>query len=493
MLLTPGLPVREICTNTCSKAKNGVCEEGRAGKVHVNAPYLMAYCDLGTDCDDCGPWKTTATKVPWEDPSVAGPVRFLQSKDVQIRVKPAAVPSAINFTFAYTDPKADYDVSYHMDVSGGVEAGITAIAYKILSGRCKKADGSQALFVDVGANFGWFAILAARLGCKVIAFEPVPMFRSFFEYSVHLNDLTSLIDVRARVVSHETGKKMKMVVPARGIWGTAGIDGLNIDRAIASSKDEIEVPSVRLEDEVKQDALLLKIDVEGWEWAVVKGADQFLKNFNVENVIMEYSPGVPERHFRWDDMAATPAMLVDLIQKYGYRIGHIGDAGKHHSGGWDSPLPALREVSMDNLKYDVNDIKLWKEGKMACPTPMELSKFPMWVLCGGVPEGLNPRSLRAEIGHNTNVWAAKGAGLGDGLLKLEGLSGILDPKDPVNKYFQTNKDNFGMGSRPCSHLDPAVQVKHRCKCNKADACGEEEKAVTKAAEEGKIANNYVLP
>lgn len=55
--------------------------------------------------------------------------------------------------------------------------------------------------------------------------------------------------------------------------------------------------------------------------------------------------GVPERHFRWDDMAATPAMLVDLIQKYGYRIGHIGDAGKHHSGGWDAPLPALREVS----------------------------------------------------------------------------------------------------------------------------------------------------
>lgn len=37
-------------------------------------------------------------------------------------------------------------------------------------------------------------------------------------------------------VSHETGKSMKMVVPARGIWGTAGIDGLNIDRAIASKK-----------------------------------------------------------------------------------------------------------------------------------------------------------------------------------------------------------------------------------------------------------------
>lgn len=33
-------------------------------------------------------------------------------------------------------------------------------------------------------------------------------------------------------VSHETGKTMKMVVPSHGIWGTAGIDGMNIDPAI---------------------------------------------------------------------------------------------------------------------------------------------------------------------------------------------------------------------------------------------------------------------
>lgn len=40
---------------------------------------------------------------------------------------------------------------------------------------------------------------------RVIAYEPVPMFRAFFEYSVHLNDLTSLIDVRAVVVRGAEG------------------------------------------------------------------------------------------------------------------------------------------------------------------------------------------------------------------------------------------------------------------------------------------------
>lgn len=33
-------------------------------------------------------------------------------------------------------------------------------------------------------------------------------------------------------VSHERGKTMDMVVPSQGIWGTAGIGGLNIDPAI---------------------------------------------------------------------------------------------------------------------------------------------------------------------------------------------------------------------------------------------------------------------
>lgn len=53
---------------------------------------------------------------------------------------------------------------------------------------------------------------------------------------------------------------------------------------------------------------------------------------------------MPERHFRWDAMLATPTMLVDLVQQHGYRIGHIGDAGKHMVAGWSAPLAKLREV-----------------------------------------------------------------------------------------------------------------------------------------------------
>jgi hypothetical protein len=39
--------------------------------------------------------------------------------------------------------------------------------------------------------------------------------------------------------------------------------------------------------------------------------------------------------------------------------------------------------------------------------------------------------LRSVIGHNTNIWAAKGE---SGLLKLKGVVGMMDPNDPVEKY-----------------------------------------------------------
>ena len=41
------------------------------------------------------------------------------------------------------------------------------------------------------------------------------------------------------------------------------------------------------------------MDVEGWEWSVMQGAAGLLKgSHNIENVIMEYSPGGSESQGR---------------------------------------------------------------------------------------------------------------------------------------------------------------------------------------------------
>jgi FkbM family methyltransferase len=69
---------------------------------------------------------------------------------------------------------------------------------------------------------------------------------------------------------------------------------------MTGTTEEILVPSLTLNNVIKEDLLLLKVDVEGWEWSVMKGAEELLRNLNVENIIMEYSPGSSElRRVSW--------------------------------------------------------------------------------------------------------------------------------------------------------------------------------------------------
>ncbi len=52
-----------------------------------------------------------------------------------------------------------------------------------------------------------------------------------------------------------------VVVPQRGIWGTAGVNGMNIDKAIDNEGEylRIESEAERLDDVVKENAALLKV------------------------------------------------------------------------------------------------------------------------------------------------------------------------------------------------------------------------------------------
>ncbi len=177
--------------------------------------------------------------------------------------------------------------------------------------------------------------------------------------------------------------------------------------------------------------------------------------------------GVPERNFKYDDVIATVQMLVDLVRvcsvsvggrskthtspplnstlpllsipscyslhpKHGagYKIGHIEE--KSEGKDFDSDPQPLAEVTPQNLKYDMHDALLHKNGSLGCPIPIELEK--LWQRCGGIPEQLNPRSMRSNLGHNTNLWASKPSSPGN-LLKLQGTVGILKLTDAKDTYF----------------------------------------------------------
>jgi len=140
-------------------------------------------------------------------------------------------------------------------------------------------DGSVA--VDVGASFGLFSYHLARLVGRsgtVYSFEPHPMNRVVLE---KLAKARSSVRFRPVAVSDEPGSAQLQVPVFAGRHVTAQsslahgfgeLEGVQVET--------VSVPTVRLDDELGgRQVDFIKIDVEGHEIAVLKGAAAMLRKY----------------------------------------------------------------------------------------------------------------------------------------------------------------------------------------------------------------------
>lgn len=123
--------------------------------------------------------------------------------------------------------------------------------------------------LDIGADVGEFAIAMLASSRSVIAFEPRP---------AQARDLAAMFDavgaavrVEAVALSDQPGVTTMRVVESDP--GRSTIDAANaLTDADADGVQSVEVPVKRLDDLHLDDVGLVKIDVEGHELAVLRGA-----------------------------------------------------------------------------------------------------------------------------------------------------------------------------------------------------------------------------
>ncbi len=140
------------------------------------------------------------------------------------------------------------------------------------------------LFVDVGANVGIFSVLASAVsGARTLAFEPVPeSCRSLLD-NLRLNDVESRVELRRAAVGATSDK-----VRFRSDQDTNN----RVLENPADSASSIEVEMVTLDQELDQRSpVMVKIDVEGWEHEVLKGAARTLRNPTLLAVVLELFGG----------------------------------------------------------------------------------------------------------------------------------------------------------------------------------------------------------
>lgn len=170
-------------------------------------------------------------------------------------------------------------------------------------------------FIDIGANTGLFALLAARndFSRRVLAFEPAAAIHAMLVANVRANGLSNLTAERL-ALSDRSGPVSFYVTRTGG--------GIPLDSSLVwgfrDNVEEVRVAAVTLDGYLAEHDFwpvdLLKIDVESAEMAVLRGARETLR---------QHRPAIICEILRRADTAG----LHELLHPLGYRYYHLTPGG----------------------------------------------------------------------------------------------------------------------------------------------------------------------
>lgn len=247
-----------------------------------------------------------------------GSVEFARAQSVRQRAAPAVqvVPTVEGFR-AHLDP-ADHAIGYALARSGSYEPAVSATVRALLR--------PGATFVDVGANIGWFSLLAASVvgpEGRVIAIEPNPRNVSLLELAAadngyhNIQAFTVALAEGPGAVALETDGSNGRVIPITG----------PPDRPVGAS---YVVGAEALDDVLAragaQHVDMMKMDVEGAEPMVLRGARRTLAESRPV-LVTEFHP-VALDSSPWGSARGYLAQL----REHGYRLSIIGEDALGPSG-----------------------------------------------------------------------------------------------------------------------------------------------------------------
>jgi FkbM family methyltransferase len=196
-------------------------------------------------------------------------------------------------------------------------------------------------FIDIGANVGYFSLLAAGLvgrGGTVIAVEPIPRTFDLLRTNIALNGFSQVRAERVAVGAASGVMELSLPpaqahqdylvtgVPMPG-WSTLAVPCTTLDAAFATW-------GVARVD-------LLKLDIEGGEPQAIRGGGAVLASGRVRALVCEFSgPHLAQA-------GTTPAALAGELAALGFRHVRLGRRGRL----LPAPVPEMRGDRDYNLVF----------------------------------------------------------------------------------------------------------------------------------------------
>lgn len=138
--------------------------------------------------------------------------------------------------------------------------------------------GEQGTFIDVGANVGWYSILAAHAGADVYSFEPIPRTYERLCNNVKLNALSKINTFNIGIGDNVGTEIFYFNQRASGASSRVNLEYLSdgLEQEIKCGIDSLD--HILLKENVRK-IDLIKCDVEGGELFVFRGAINIIQSF----------------------------------------------------------------------------------------------------------------------------------------------------------------------------------------------------------------------
>ena len=203
---------------------------------------------------------------------------------------------------------ADQSVSAHIIEAGEWEPRVVHVLRKYLT--------AGSVFVDIGANVGWHTVVGSSIvgsAGRVYAIEPNPDNARLIAHTVQRNNLTN-VELLPFALSERTGfAAFRSAIGSNGgfAWGN---DPSFIDPAVTI------VPTVRFDDLDIAHVDVIKMDVEGAEPQVMRGAVEMIERDHPV-IVFEFSCEMTQRVG-----GVAPREHLRFFEDHGYTLSIIDRA-----------------------------------------------------------------------------------------------------------------------------------------------------------------------
>ena len=198
------------------------------------------------------------------------------------------------------------------------------------------------MFFDVGASYGLHSLRLLAHGIRVVSFEPNPRCHAFFTECCRANGLTPCIEPLA--VGEFCGS-VNFAAPGDRTWHGSTLPEV-WESWRGSAIDRWSVPQVSLDTYVAEQGPvpdLIKIDVEGSEDAVLRGAIGLLTAMAMRLRGLEVTCA---------SLRPAPYLNSDLIEALGAAYVSTQEMSLKEAAAVNSPFDIIVEATGFSPRYD---------------------------------------------------------------------------------------------------------------------------------------------